>query len=344
MCYLLSRTEWSEALEEDCMRRRQFIRLLGGAAAWPLAARAQQGERVRRIGVLMNTANNAFGQSRAKEFQQELQRSGWTDGRNIALEFRWGEGRIERFAEIVAEFVRIKVDIIVTTGTPATALAKKATSEIPIVFVGSGDPVSTGLVASLAHPGGNVTGQSNQNRDIAGKRVELLHDMVPSLTRLAILANADNVSIALEIRDVQQAASTLGLEVVTREIRRAEDIAPALNDLKGPALALYVAGDALTNTYAPRIGILAVGARLPTMYALREQLEAGGLMSYGVDSLDQYRRAADYVDKILRGAKPADIPVEQPTKLKLAINLTTARALGLTVPPSLLARADEVIE
>jgi putative ABC transport system substrate-binding protein len=197
------------------LRRREFITILGGAAAWPLMARAQQAGQVRRVGVLMNTANNALGQSRVKEFQQELQRLGWTDGRNITLEYRWGEGRLERFAEIVAEFLRIKVDVIVTTGTPATALAKKATSVIPIVFLGSGDPVSTGLVASLAHPGGNVTGQSNQNRDIAGKRVELLHDMVPSLTRLAILANADNVSVALEIHDVQQAASTLGLEVVT---------------------------------------------------------------------------------------------------------------------------------
>jgi putative tryptophan/tyrosine transport system substrate-binding protein len=327
------------------LRRREFITLLGGAAAnWPLAARAQQADRVRRVGLLMNSGNTAVGQSRANAFLQELQRLGWMDGRNIAIETRWGEGRLDRFAEIVAEFVRLKPDLIVTTGTPATALAKAATSVIPIVFVGSGDPVATGLVASLAHPGGNVTGQSNQNRDIAGKRIELLREMVPNLSGVAILANADNVSVALEVRDVLAAAKTLGLEAVNREIRQADDIAPAIESLKGPMLGLYVAGDSLTNTYARRISTLALGARLPTMWAFREVLESGGLMSYGVHTIDQYRRAAGHVDKILRGGKPADIPVEQPTKLDLVINLTTAKALRLTVPPNLLATADEAIE
>jgi putative ABC transport system substrate-binding protein len=326
------------------MLRREFIAGLGGAVAGPLAAWAQQSERTPRIGVMMSVANNALGQARFKAFQQGLEKWGWTDGRNVAIEVRWSEGRTERYAEIAAEFVRLKVDVIVTTATPPTILAKEATRVIPIVFLGVGDPVVTGLVASLARPGGNVTGLSNQSPDIASKRVELLRELVPGLRRLAILGNADNASNVLEMREVQATASALGLEVVRLEIRRAEEIASALETLKGPALALYVVIDAVTNANALRINTLALGARLPTMHGTREQVEAGGLLSYGADFLDIYRHTAGLVDKILRGTKPGDIPVEQPTKFDLIINRTTAKALGLTIPETLLATADEVIE
>jgi putative ABC transport system substrate-binding protein len=326
------------------MRRREFIGLLGGAAAWPLAARAQQAERLRRIGLLIGTANSLVGQAYERAFEQELQRLGWTAGRNLEIEARWGEGRIERFTEIVAEFVRLNVDVIVTTGYPSALLAKQATSIIPIVFTTVGDPISIGLVASLARPGGNVTGVSNQNPDAAGKRVGFLREMVPELRQLAILVNAENTYLMLEVTEIQQAASKLGLDVIKLEIRRGEDIAGSLAGLGGPGHALYVVSDTLARTNALRINTLALAARLPTMHGSREQIEAGGLVSYSVNFADQYRRAADFVDKILRGAKPADIPVEQPNKLELVLNLTTAKALGIQVPDKLLALADEAIE
>ena len=326
------------------MRKREFITLLGGAAAWPLAARAQQLERVRRVGVLMGVSNNALGQARVKPFQQQLQQLGWIEGRNITIEYRWGEGRTERFDEFAAEFVRLKVDVIVAEGTPPTLAAKKATSVIPIVFIGAGDPVLTGLVASLTRPGGNATGLSNQGRDLAGKRVELLREMIPGLRGLGILADVDNISEMAEMREVVAAAATLGLEVGKLDIRRAEEIAPALQSLKGRTQAVYVVTGAFANANALRINTLALGQGLPTMYGSRQMLEFGGLISYGADILDLRRRAADYVDKILRGAKPGDIPVEQPTKFDLTLNLTTAKALGLEFPATLLARADEVIE
>jgi len=264
------------------------------------------------------------------------------EGRNVAIEVRWAEGRSERFAEIAAELVRLKVDVIITGGSAAVA-AKQATSVVPIVFV-LGEPLGTGLVATLARPGGNVTGPSNQQTDLPGKRLELLREVLPSLRQLAIMANVDYPEAVLEMRDVQALSKTLGLEVATVEIRRAEDISPAFKALKGRADALYVITDALVNTNRVRINTLALAARLLTMHGVREYVEAGGLMSYGADYSDLFRRAGDYVDKILRGAKPADIPVEQPTKFDLVVNLITAEALGLTMPPSLLARADEVIE
>jgi putative tryptophan/tyrosine transport system substrate-binding protein len=326
------------------MNRRDLIALIGGAAAWPVAVSAQQTERIRRIGVLMGTANNALGQARARAFQQELERLGWSEGRNIAVERRWAEGHNERLAAMAAEFVRLNVDVIVTEATPPSLAAKQATSLVPIVFVGVGDPVGTGLVSSLAKPGGNVTGTANQTQDLAGKRVELLREVVPGLRRLGILTDVDNMAAVLETRQVEAAAGTLGLEAVRLEIRRADDIAPALEGFKGPARAVYVVLDPIINSNALRINTLALGSRLPTMHGMREQLDAGGLMSYGVSGPDLHRRSADYVDKILRGAKPAELPVEQPTKFDLVINLTTAMALGLTVPASLLAIADEVIE
>jgi len=325
------------------IRRREFITLLGGAAAWPLAARAQQAAKLPTIGFLGQNTRSAWSEYVAA-FVQRLRELGWIEGRTIAIEYRWGEGRAERFAEITAEFVRLKVDVIVTSATPPVLAAKQATAIIPIVFATAGDPVGTGLVASLARPGGNVTGLSSQTADLAAKRLELLREVVLSLRRLAIMGNVGNPFSVLEMREVQAAASTLGLEVATPEIRRAEDISPAFDALKGRADALYVCLDPVLITNRSRINTLALAARLPTMSAPRDSVEAGGLMSYGPNWPSLWRRAAEVVDKILRGAKPADIPVEQPTKFDLVINLTTAKALGLTIPPGLLAIADEVIE
>jgi putative tryptophan/tyrosine transport system substrate-binding protein len=324
------------------MRRREFITLLGGAAAtWPLVARAQEPVKLPTIGFLGTTTASAW-QPWTVAFVQRLRELGWVEGRNVAIEYRWAEARSERFPEIAAEFVQFKVDVIVTGGNAAVAV-KQATSVVPIVFV-LGDPVGTGLVASLARPGGNVTGLTNQQPDLAGKRLEILREVVPSLHRLAILANVDYPFAVLEMAEVQAAGGTLRLDVANFEIRRAEDIAPAFEALKGRADALYVVNDALTVTNRIRINTLALAARLPTMHGTREVVEAGGLMSYGPNFTDLFRRAANYVDKILHGTKPADIPVERPTKFDLVINLTTAKALGLTIPEAFLSRADEVIE
>jgi putative ABC transport system substrate-binding protein len=326
-------------------KRREFITLLGGAAvAWPLAASAQQPGRLPTIGFLGESTPSGQREWVAA-FEQRLRELGWIRGRDVAIEYRWAEGRNERFADIVADVIRLKVDVIVTQGTPSVLAAKEATSIIPIVFSIAGNPVANGLVASLNRPGGNVTGLTNQTADLAGKRLELLREVVPSLRRLAIMANVDNPSVMLDVGEVRAAARALGLEVATLEIRRAEDIASAIDaSIQGRAEALYVAGDPLVTTNRNRLSILAVGARLPTIHGNRENVEAGGLMSYGPNLPDLHRRAAEFVDKILRGTKPGDIPVEQPTKFDFVVNLITAKALGLEVPPTLLARADEVIE
>ncbi len=324
--------------------RRKFLATLSGAAAaWPLAARAQQAGKLPTIGFLVSGTPSSHGQWVAA-FVRRLHELGWIEGRTVTIEYRWAEGRTERFDEIAAEFVRRKVDVIVTSATAAIVAAKQATSVIPIVFAAAGDPVGTGLVASLARPSGNVTGLSIQQTDVAAKRLELLREFVPGLRRLAILANVDGPAVLLDMREVQTTARPLGLEVVTSEIRRGEDIAPALETLKGRADALYVCIDPLVHTHRIRINTLALAARLPTMHGSREPVEAAGLMSYGPNLPDLWRRAGDYVDKILRGANPADIPVEQPRKFDLVINLTTAKALDLEVPATLIARADEVIE
>jgi putative ABC transport system substrate-binding protein len=326
------------------MRRREFIAIIGGAAAtWPVAARAQRAGKLPTIGFLASGTASSHRRWVAA-FVKRLSELGWIDGRTVAIEVRWAEGRSERAAEIAADFVRLKVDVVVTTGTPATLAAKQATAVIPIVFVAASDPVADKLVASLARPGGNITGLSLQARDIAGKRVELLREVVPGVRRLAIFVNVGNAAAVKEMGEVQAAASTLGLAVVTLEIRRAEDIAPAFEGLKGRADALYVQGDLLTSANRIAINTWALGARLPTTHAFREDVEAGGLMSYGASLADLCRRAADYVDKILHGAKPVDLPVEQPTEFELIVNLTTAKALGLTIPETFLLRADEVIE
>jgi putative ABC transport system substrate-binding protein len=330
-------------MQFDPLKRREFITLLGGAAAWPLAAHAQQATKLPTIGYL-GAAAPAGDSQRIPAFVQRLRELGWIEGNTIAITFRWAEGRPAQMAEIAAELVRLKVDVIVTTGTSGVLAAKQATSVIPIVFTASSDPVGTGLVTSLARPGGNITGLSLQQTDSASKRLELLREVVPALHRLALMGNFGNPAIMLELGGAQAAARTLGLEVATPEIRRAEDFAPAFDATKGQAEAVYVATDALVVANRIRINTLALTARLPTTYNSREYVDLGGLMSYGPNFPELYRRTADYVDKILRGAKPGDIPVEQPTKFELAINLTTAKALGLTVPQTLLVAADEVIE
>jgi putative tryptophan/tyrosine transport system substrate-binding protein len=325
------------------VRRREFITLVGGATvAWPFAARAQQPAKLPTIGFLGASTPSFEGQWIAA-FVQRLRELGWVEGRTVAIEYRWAEGRSERYAEIAAEFVHLKVDVIVTVGGAILA-AKKATSVIPIVFPVATDPVGAGLVGSLARPGGNVTGSSLQGTDLAGKRLDLLREVLPGLRRLAIMANVDNPAAMLEVRNAQGAAHTLGLEVIPLEIRRAEDIAPAFDAIKNRADALYVVSEPLVTTNRVRIIILALGARLPTMHGIRDLVEAGGLVSYGPNFPGLWRHAADLVDKILRGTKPGDIPVEQPTKFDLVINLITAKALGLTIPESFVQRADEVIE
>ena len=305
------------------------------------AAQAQPAK-LPTIGFLGTATPTGYSQFVAA-FVQRLRDLGWIEGRNVAIKFRWAEGRAERYSEIATEFVRLKVDVIVTTGA-AVLVTKQATSVIPIVFAAALDPVGSGMVTSLARPGGNVTGLSLQSIDLSSKRLELLREVVPDLRRLAILVNAAYPAAVVEIGEVQAAARTLGFEVTTLEIRRAEDIAPAFEALKGHAQALYVAPDPLIFTHRIQINNLALGARLAAISFNREYVEAGALMSYGPNYLDLFRNAAEYVDKILRGAKPGDLPVQQPTTFELVITLTTAKVLGLTLPPTLLTRADAVIE
>ena len=329
-------------MQLDHLKRREFITLLVGAATWPLAAaRGQQSTKLPTIGVLGSDA--AAWRPWTAALVERLHELGWIEGRTIAIEYRWSQARPERAAEIAAEFVHRKVDLVVTAG-PHVAAVKQVTAVIPIVFALANDPVGGGMVASLARPGGNVTGLSTQGTDLAGKRLELLREVLPRLRRLAVIANAGYPDAVLEMREVQAAARTLGLEVAPLEVRRAEDIAPAFAALKAQADALYVVGDALVNANRTHIITLARDARLATIFDNRNFAEAGGLVSYGPNFPDLFRRTAEFVDKILRGKKPGDIPVEQPTKFDLVINLTAAKALGLDVPPMLLARADEVIE
>jgi ABC-type uncharacterized transport system substrate-binding protein len=306
-------------------------------------ARAQQAKPP-TIGYLGATTA-AAERLRTDAFVQRLGELGRIEGHTVAIEYRWGEGRTERFPEIAGDLVQLRVDIIVVTSTAAALACKQATAVIPIVFPLTGDPLSTGLVASLARPGGNITGLSNQAADLAGKRLEILREVAPGLRRLAILANAEYPGRISEIADIQAAARTLDLDVAAFEIRPAEDIAPVFDAMrKDGAEALYVVGDALMNSNRVRVSTLAMNARLPTICVAREYVEAGGLVSYGANIPHLFRRAAELVDKILRGARPGDIPVEQPTKFELCINLKTAKALKLAIPDKLIALADEVIE
>jgi putative ABC transport system substrate-binding protein len=325
------------------MRRRDFIALVGAApASVPVAARAQQSPRLPTVGFLVPGTPESHGKWVAA-FVQRLRELGWIEGRTLAIEYRWAEGRNERMAESAAEFVRLKVDVIVTSAGGANA-AKQATSVIPIVFAAFGDPVAAGLIASLARPGRNVTGLTIQPTDLTGKRLDLLREIVPGFRRLSIMGNVANTGFGKEQAELQAAAARFGVETTVLEVRRAEDIAPAFEAIKDRTDALYVFSEPLMSANRIKINTLALGARIPTIFGFREFVDAGGLMSYGANFADLFRRAADFVDKILRGAKPADLPVQQPTKFDLIVNLTTAKALGLKIPESFLVRADEVIE
>ena len=329
------------------MRRRDFLKALSGAAmaplVWPNDALAQQARPSTTIGFLGATTPTIWS-ANVTAFQNRLRELDWIDGRNVSIEYRWAQGRDDRYAEFASEFVQRKVDIIVTAGTTAVIALKKATSAIPIVFAAAGDPVRTGLVSSLSRPGGNVTGLSNMQTDLGGRRLSLLREIQPNVKRVAVLGNVDSPLIALEMEGVKEDGARLGLETFKLHVTKAEEIVPAIQSLKGVADALYICSDPFLTTHRVRINTLAIAQKLPTVNAFREYVVAGGLLSYGPNFPDLFRRSADYVDKILRGAKPADIPVEQPVKFDLVINNTTAIAIGLTIPEQFLMRADEVIE
>ena len=326
------------------MRRREFIALFGSmTAAWPLAARAQQRGKVATIGFL-GPATPSVASKLVAAFVNRLRDLGWVEGRNLTIEYRWAEGQNDRYAEIASEFVALNVDLIVTWGSAPVLAAKQATGVIPIVFAAQMDPISVGVVRSLSRPGGNITGLSLQQTDTTGKRLELLREVVTNLRRLAIMGNVGTPGVMLEMAEMERAARALGIDITTLEVRSAENIVPAIESIKGRADALYIATDPLVLSNRTQIAALSNEAGLPTIYGSREYVEVGGFMSYGPNYSDLFRRAAELADKILRGAKPADLPVEQPTKFDLVINLKTAKTLGLTVPPTLLALADEVIE
>jgi putative ABC transport system substrate-binding protein len=325
------------------MQRREFITLVGGAAvAWPAVATAQPGS-TPLIGFLGASTSAAATEWKAA-FARRLGELGWIDGRNVSIEYRWAEGRTDRFDEIAAEFVRLKVNAIVTWGTATAVAAKRATAVIPIVFTIVGDPVGSGLVEGLARPGGNVTGLSTQHADTAGKRLSFLSEIVPGLRRVAVMANTRNTGSMLELQEALKAAPTLGLEIVQVKVSNGDDIPSSIKALRGNTEALYATADALFNTNRDVINALALEGRLPTMHGVRELVVAGGLVSYAPNYPDLFQRAGDYVDKVLRGVRPSDIPVEQPTKFDLVLNLKTAKALGITVSQTLIARADEVID
>jgi len=325
------------------MRRREFIALVGGAAAFaPLTARAQQAGRPPRIGFLCPTTAAIWAPWTAA-FVQRLTELGWIDGRTISIEYDFADGHEERYGEIAAKFVDRKVDVIVTAGSAVPAV-KRTTSTIPIVFAIGRDPLGAGYVASLSRPGGNVTGLSLQLAELAGKRLELLREVLPNMRTLAALAAAGDSEALRERTELETAAHQVGLETFPVDIRKPDDIAPAIDGVKERAQALYICSGALANTSRSSIYTAALAARLPTISGVRVMAESGCLLSYGTVYTDLFRRAADLVDKILKGTKPGDIPVEQPTKFELVVNLKTAKALGLTIPPNMLALADEVIE
>src|SRR5262245_5847885 len=323
------------------MRRREFMTLLG-AVAWPLAARVQPLERARRIGYL--TPGQPVPHVTAS-FVEALRELGWLEGRNLILEFRSGENDPDRLARVAAELVRLDVDLIVAHGTLGPLAAKRATTTIPIVALTAGDPLGSGLVVSLARPGGNVTGNSLMAADVGGKRLEILKEILPALSRVSVLWNAANPYSALVLRETESAGRELGIEVLSIGVRNLGDLDSRFEEVDPQAGgAVIVVEDPLTVNARQQIADFAAKNQLPGIYGLREFVEAGGLIAYGAQLADLARRGAAYVDKILRGAKPADLPVQQPTKFELLINLRSAKKLGLEIPPTLLARADEVIE
>jgi len=326
------------------LKRREFITLIGGAAAWPLAARAQVPDRVRRIGVLMNLAvDDPEGQARIAAFHQGLQEFGWTIGRNARIDYRWGAGDVERIRRDAAELVALAPDVILSSGTPSAAALQQATRSVPIVFVQVVDPVGSGFVESLARPGGNITGFSVFEYGISGKWLELLKAVAPPVTRVVVLRD---IPAGLgQLGALQSVASSFGVELNPVGLNDAGQIEGAVTAFARTTNGgMIVTGSTPALVHRELITTLAARHRLPAVYAFRYFVTSGGLISYGPDTIDPYRRAAVYVDRILKGDKPADLPVQAPTKYELVINLKTARALGLTVPPALLARADEVIE
>jgi putative tryptophan/tyrosine transport system substrate-binding protein len=325
------------------MKRRTFAAGLLGAVTLPFAVHAQRAGKPPVIGYI-GANSEAIDRPRINAFMQRLSDLGWAEGRNIAVDARFTQGVVARAGEIAAEFVRRPVDLILTAGDAQVIAAKKATDAIPIVFAAVGDPVGNGLVASLPNPGGNATGLSLQLTDSVGKRVDLLRDLLPNLRHIGLIGNFINPTVAVEMRAAQSEARALGIETIPSGFSRTGEVAPAIEKLKGLVEALYVCQDPLVGSNIAEINASAIDARLPAMFSVRELAERGGLIAYGPDLVTMYRRAAEMADKILRGAKPADIPVEQPTQFNLAINLKTANALGLKVPDVLLPRADQVIE
>jgi putative tryptophan/tyrosine transport system substrate-binding protein len=324
------------------MRRRKFIAILGGMAAWPIATRAQNAKRMPRIGYLMNRSGPGLFD---EGFLSGLREHGYEVGRNITIEYRWTEGETERLPALADELVALKVDAIVTGGTQAVQVAKKATTTTPIVMTSAQDAVGDGLVASLARPGGNVTGRSVYAPELTQKRIELLKEVVPSLSRVAALWNVQNTEAASQLREAEAAGRTLGIAIESLDVRIPDGLEAGMaRAAQAGAGAVLIISDSSTISNRSQIGAAARRLNLPTIFANKAYLIGGGLMSYGPDIVDGYRLSAVYVDKILKGAKPADLPVEQPTKFELAINLGTAKAIGIEVPPTLLARADEVIE
>jgi putative ABC transport system substrate-binding protein len=329
------------------MRRREFITLRGGAAAWPLAARAQQtASTVRRIGLLLpgNTRTTAV-RGQLEAFRQGLKEYGWVEGQNIIIEYRFAEGKEDALPAIAAELARSRLDVIVAESTAAIQSAKTVTQTVPIVMATSSDPVGTGLVANLNRPGGNITGLSLQAAELSGKRLQLLTEIVPGLARVAVLSNPLNPSIALSVEQTKAAAQALGIETHVVEVQAPDKFESAFAAVTAAhAGALMVLPDPLLYGQHPRIVTFTAASHLPALFPEREVAEAGGLIAYGPSIPASFQRAAAYVDKILRGAKPADLPVEQPTTFELVVNLQTARATGVTIPTSILLRADEVIE
>ena len=325
------------------MRRREFIRLVGGvAAAWPLAARAEL--KIPRVG-FMGNSTAALEANLVDAFREGLRELGYEEGRNIVIEYRWADGKYERFSALIAELIAAKVDVIVTAGTPAALAVKKATTTVPVVMVAVGDPVGTGLVPSLARPDGNLTGLSSVAPDLEGKRLELLHEVVPKLSHVAVFFNSLNPFHVVSIRQAHASSQAMGIKLQEHDIRKSEDLDGAFAVIrKERPDALLILADRVFLHNRQRMMDFTEEQRLPNVNAYHELVEAGGLMSYGPSYEDMHKRAAIYVNKILKGAKPADLPIEQPTKFTLSVNLKAAKVLGISMPATLLARADEVIE
>jgi ABC-type uncharacterized transport system substrate-binding protein len=326
------------------MTRREFITLLGGAAAWPLVAHAQQSAKVRRIGFLGNSTE-ALEANLVGPFREGLREFGYEEGRNVEIEYRWAQGEYKRFPALIAELITAKVEVIVTAGTPASLAVKKATSSIPLVMIAVGEPVATGLVTSLARPGGNITGVTSISPEIEGKRLELLREVVPTVSYIAVLWNAGSPVQVIQERETKAAAQALAMKMLSLGVRTLEEIEEAFAAiLRERPAALFVLADRLFLHHRQRIMDFATQHRLPGVHAYRELVEVGGLMSYGPSYAGMHKRAAYFVDRILKGSNPGELPVERPATFELVVNVKAAKALGLTIPPTIILRASTVIE